>query len=1018
MDKFIRYIFLLAFCALLGSCSTTKSKDEVKGFKKFYHNTTSKFNGYFNAEELMRESKLKLQEDHLDNYNEVLSVYDYVNVENPQSVSADLDRAIEKVSTVATIHDIGNYVDDCYVLIGKAQYMKQDYIGAEETLQYFEEMFDPKNPYGRVYSKSKKKKTGAARKKQLKQERKQRDKEREADKKARDEERKQKQKERKAKEKEREKEAKERKKNSSRSRTSSRKSNSRKSSKKKPSREERDKAREEEAARKAKEEAAKEEEAKVVAEAPVVEEKFEEEEEDDETKKKDDPKKKEEEFKHGEGAIFKNKIAYTEGLYWLARTYIETERYSSAEYVFEKLDNIGEYSKEIKHEIPAAKADLYIRTGEMSKALSQLELAIEQDKNRHNKGRYAFIKGQIYEKESNSTKAFEEYQRARKLSPAYEMKFNSQLNELKLSYRVGKITRDKAMKQLDRMLNDNKNLDYRDQIYSTIGQIYLDSGDVNNAIANLRSAIGSSGGNALIKLEAHYKLAELLFDQEYYAESKDSYDNALKLMSPTDSRFKKVEKLSNSLNDIAKNIDVVKLQDSLLRLSLLPEDELKDIAREILERKAEESKIAGVAKEETKKASIISSNRQLGAGRSNFFAYNPLALNQGQVEFKRTWGDRVLEDNWRRSLRTDASIQVDEEEEEEDVEREFTEEELRAVLNEIPRNDIQKKSANVKIQNALFNLGILFRERLRNHEKAIEVLERLVREYPDFEKRDEALFYLYLSYDDLNNSKKANEIKQKMIAEYPDSKFTKLATDPSYAASLRENEESIESYYSDTYKLFENGAYQEVIDRTTEKNKLFPGEQDFNAKFDLLKAMSYGSVEGQDRYELELENLVRRYPKTPEEVRAKEILRFLKGDREAFDQILYEEALDKFELEDEKLHYVFVVVYDLGQREFDKTKIDINNYNKKYHRFDNLKTSNIYLNQENKAQVILIRSFDNKGEAMKYYDGVTKNKKEFVKNTKTQFDLFASTQRNYREVIKQQGISNYRVFFEENYTKN
>ncbi|MBT8230282.1 MAG: tetratricopeptide repeat protein, partial [Bacteroidia bacterium] len=330
-------------------------------------------------------------------------------------------------------------------------------------------------------------------------------------------------------------------------------------------------------------------------------------------------------------------------------------------------------------------------------------------------------------------------------------------------------------------------------------------------------------------------------------------------------------------------------------------------------------------------------------------------------------------------------------------------------------NEIQKKSANAKIQNALFALGKLFRERLRNYEKSVDVLERLIREYPSYDKRDEALFNLYLSYYDLNQMARVNEVKQKLLDEFPDSKFTKLATDPSYAKSLRDQENSIEEYYSETYRLFDNGEHELVISRSTEKIDLFPNNKEYNAKFDMLKAMSYGSTEGKEKYIEELEALVKRHPKTPEETRAKEILRFLRGDREAFDKILYEEALDIFEREDEKLHYVFIVVYDLSQRDFDRAKIDINNYNKKYHRFDNLKTSNIYLNQENKAQVILVRSFENKDESMTYYQGVQKNKKEYIKNEKIQFDMFASTQKNYREVIKQQGISNYRVFFEDNY---
>ncbi|NNE27412.1 MAG: tetratricopeptide repeat protein [Saprospiraceae bacterium] len=1015
MRRFISIIIIAVVGVFVAGCSTTKSKDEVKGFKKFYHNTTSKFNGYFNAEEIMRESMVQLQDMHLDNYNDLLNVYDYVEVDNPQSVASELDRAIEKVSTVAAIHDIGNYVDDCYVIIGKAQFLKQDYVGAEETFQYFEEMFDPKNPYGRVYSKSKQKDTGRRTKKDVKKARKEKEKERDEQKKERQEERKELEDERKQREKEREQKAKERKKSAKKSRNSRKKSSRGRSS----SRADNVKWDEKEAQQnptKSKEEIEADKE-KAKAQAEAIEQ-IEKEKQALSEKKNEEEKEKEREYKsQGEGAIFKNKSAYTEGLYWLARTYISIERFASAQYVINRLDEMAGLSDDVSRKLYAAKADLYIKTKEYDKALVELDAAIDSEKDKRKKGRYAFIRGQIFEKASNSSMAFQEYQRARKLSPDYEMKFNAQLNELKLSYRIGGTTKAKAINKLEKWLSENKNVQYSDQIYFTVAQIHLDDGNTAAAIENFEKAINASGGNPLVKLEAYYKLAELLFDEELYAEAKSNYDNALKLMKITDARYKSVEKLAKNLDAIAKNINVVRLQDSLLRLSMLPEDELMALAKELLtQQEIERIESGASAKDDQRKANIITSNRQLNTGRSNFFAYNPLALNQGKTEFKRTWGDRVLEDNWRRSLRSDATLTPElDEEEEEEVKTDFTEEELLSVLKEVPRNDIQKKSANAKIQKALFELGVLFRERLRNYERSIASLERLIREYPEYDKRDEALFYLYLSYYDMDNLKKANEIKQRLVNEFPDSKFTKLATDPNYAKSLLEKQMTIEKYYSNTYKLFEEGEYNQVIENVKEKDKLFPGVKDYAPKFAMLNAMSYGNTEGKERYIRELQNLIKRHSKTPEEVRAKEILRFLQGDREAFADILFDEDIDKFERADDKLHYVFAVVFGLGQRAFDQAKIDINNYNKKFHRFDNLKTSNIYLNQENKAQIVLIRSFKNKEEAMKYYDGYEKNKSEFIKDEKVAYEVFAATQKNYREVIKQKGVSNYRIFFEDNY---
>ena len=1042
LKKITSIFLLLTAFTVFYSCSTTKKKQDVKGLKKLYHNTTAKFNGYFNAEELLDESIVALQDMHIDNYNKLLPVYDYIEIDNPQSIKDDMDKAIEKVSVVATVHDVSNYVDDCYLLIGKAQYLKQDYIAAEETFQYFEEIFDPKNPYGRAYDSSSRSSSGRKSKKEIQKQRKEAQKEREEARKEKEkereeiqkerlEERKAKEKERKEIQKQRDKEKKERARSKKKNSRSSRSRSGRSSSRTRTSERGSTKRDKEETPSNTDEQKSgdesnttvtlskEEQEAMEAAREELAKEKDEEDKRRKklEAEKEKQKEKEEEKYKNqGEGAIFKNKSAYTEGLYWLARTYIETERFGSAEYVLKQLEDTPGLKDKVANKIPAAWAHLHLKTKQYNDALEALELAIELEKKRNLKARYAFIRAQLYETLRANKEAYAEYSRAKKFSTEYELDFNANLNELKLGYREGSISAKRAMNKLDKMLEERKNQDYQDQIYFTRAQLMLDGGDIDEAIDEFELAIGSSGSNPNVKLEAYFRLAELLFDNGLYKESKSNYDEVLKMMSKTDDRYKSVQRLSENLSDISKNIETVELQDSLLALSKLSESELREIATKIVEESIAAGDGAEDSKADTRKSNIISSNRQLGAGRSNFFAYNPIALNQGKVEFKRTWGERLLEDNWRRSLRSDAGLTAEDIVGEVEEEKpEVSEDQIREVLRDIPRNQTQIASSEKRIQNALFQLGILFRDRIRNYNKSVEVLTRLVNEFPEYEKRDEALFYLYLSQLDLEKETASRATLATLRQDYPDSKFTKLATDPEYANRLRDEEDSIEKYYERAYTIFENADYQTVLDMIEKKDDLYGRNKTYAPKFALLNAMSLGSIKGKQDYVTALQQLIRSYPQTPEETRAKEILRFLKGDAQAFDEILYDEALESFEDAPDKLHYVFVVTYGLDQKTFDNTKVEILNYNKKFHRFDNLKISNIYLNQENKARIILIRSFDNKEKSLKYYEGVSKNKELFIKDQNIGYDIFAVTQKNYREVIKQKGIANYRVFFDQKY---
>ena len=178
----LRISIVLLSSVLIFSCATKKKKGDVSKFGKFYHNLNSEYNGYFNANELIKESTAILRENNTDNYSNLLDVYDFVAVSDPKMVYGQLDKSIEKVTRVAAIHEVGDWVDDCYVLMGKAQFLKQDYETSVETFEFFQDEFNPANPFGRNYqkrkvSRSNSKAASNERKKELAAERKAKDKE-------------------------------------------------------------------------------------------------------------------------------------------------------------------------------------------------------------------------------------------------------------------------------------------------------------------------------------------------------------------------------------------------------------------------------------------------------------------------------------------------------------------------------------------------------------------------------------------------------------------------------------------------------------------------------------------------------------------------------------------------------------------------------------------------------------------------------------------------------------------------
>lgn len=146
-------IVVLFLSIVVSSCS--KKKNTI--ISRAYHNTTSRYNGYFNAREIMKKNDLQLANGQTDDYSAVLPIFIYPNEQVSQSMYPDMDKVVEKCSQVIERHSIYKkkkenvkWIDDSYFLIGKARLYKREYTLAEETFTYVYQAFkaDPNRYQG------------------------------------------------------------------------------------------------------------------------------------------------------------------------------------------------------------------------------------------------------------------------------------------------------------------------------------------------------------------------------------------------------------------------------------------------------------------------------------------------------------------------------------------------------------------------------------------------------------------------------------------------------------------------------------------------------------------------------------------------------------------------------------------------------------------------------------------------------------------------------------------------------
>lgn len=923
----------LAGFLLLAGCVTTKKKDaEVGWFKKGYHNLTSKYNYWFNANELLTLTIEGLEQQHTDNYNQILDLYPYAAVD-PQPALGDLDNVIKKSAMGIALHRVSDYGDDCYTMIGQAQYLKRDFETAEFTFEYIRDEYSP----GKLKLKSGKKKAKVKKGKKKKSKKK-------------------------------------------RYKKSRKKKKSKKSKKKKSSKKDDDKK---------------------ASELP--------------------PSQKQDPYDQG----LKRTAAYPLAMIWYGRTLIEREKYNEADFLFRDLEGDPFFPSELRKDLAMAQTYLWLKQKQYSKAIPPLEQAIQRAEKKKERARLAYILSQLYERAGQYDKAYAALETALASRPSYEMEFNARLRQVQAGWAQKKIDSGEANKSLERMAKDGKNLEYRDQIYYVMADIAIKDGLKKDAIGMLHKSVNYNQTNTNQRSESYLLLADLYFETEDFVAAKKYYDSTLTVLPALDERYTRVQDYAENLKDIARLITTIETNDSIVRVFYMSPEERKELAKQIKEQREQERREA-----ESKQAQPLAGANQsipipLAGGRpSSFYFYNAAFLKKGKKDFSKIWGDRKLEDNWRRKNRPITSGPIAETRTDSLQQNVLSEAELSDIFQGIPGSEAELAVLHLSTYEAMYNLGVLFRDRLQNNERCTGTLEEMQQRYPDTLKyQKEAWYYCHIAFKDLGNAPRAKYYLDKLIEKYPNSSFTRALTDPNFVNASKERERELNQFYDKTYSYFKDGDYKTAFDRCQEAPKKYGTTNPLMAKFALLSAMCTGNLQGKEAYCKTLNEVITRYPDSDEATRAREIARLLscEGFQVAATQQRPNagQRLDvSFTLDDDKLHY-FLVAFS-GDVRLDDVKIAISDYNREYHRLERLRISNIFLGTDTNTPIVVIRKFDNREAAMRFYEEV-KDRKGFLGETKTKSyekEFYAITQENYRLILKNKSLDGYREFFQTNYLKN
>jgi outer membrane protein assembly factor BamD (BamD/ComL family) len=426
-----------------------------------------------------------------------------------------------------------------------------------------------------------------------------------------------------------------------------------------------------------------------------------------------------------------------------------------------------------------------------------------------------------------------------------------------------------------------------------------------------------------------------------------------------------------------------------------------------------------------------------GSGGTWYFS-NPVAVANGRTDFRKKWGDRKLEDNWRRSnkqsefsdsddqdsaaVRKDdgampddkPAVASDKKEKEKDKKAD-PEQMKKGFMKNIPLAPEQLAESNRRLQEALFEIGKIYDQKLEEPELAIAALERDVKDFPSYEKVPEALYNLCLLYRRKQDNAGFERCKSRLTSDFPESVFAKLILNPNYLQENKQKNEIIGELYRNAYEQYRSNMFIEASNGIASIRKNYP-KSDFEDKLTVLSALITARTVDIPAYIQELKAFQNDFPKSPlKDFVALCIQNAEKGKgAPGADSAMTAAPKELVFSEDfQKKHYFLALIPSLDVPEA-QIQAAFSDFNSKFYPGEGLQVTTLPFG-DSKHVMLKVQELPTKIRALYYLKKVQESgpfKKDF-KQFRPVFLL--ATQENMQTLYKSKEINAYAVFFAKHY---
>ena len=534
-------------------------------------------------------------------------------------------------------------------------------------------------------------------------------------------------------------------------------------------------------------------------------------------------------------------------------------------------------------------SEMLLEAGKKEEAITELEEAYQFNKNKKLRSRIAFLRGQILASLGENEKARESFVTAYKNARDFEFEVKSQI-EIAKTFNGKDDEYEGAKKYLENISKKGTYASRKNEFYYALGLMANKAGKKDEAQDYFKKSVKEKISDSQIRGLAYYEIGKKHFEENDYLSAGVYYDSAYAAMNYPPAK-ENLKSLTENIKQVSKNYYLIKKNDSILNLTKMSNDEriayfnkhietlkTKEAKQELERKKTEKEKNN---KFETTDFALLNgtdnSNSFLDftGGSKSFYFANQSTISKGESAFKQIWGNRALTDNWRTSTKMNSIEDLKNEALGITAAPDPRRYEPDFYIEKIPTKTEEILALKKDRDTASLGLGRMYENFFSNTSLATKTLYDLVDSKTDEETELQALYQIFsMNYE--KNPSAAERAKQLILEKYPYTSYAEFVKNPK-KADFTTSDSEVEKIYTQAFALYSEEKFDDskkLIEETLQK---YPKDV-LVPKFTLLNAFNTGKTAGKEIMILQLEQLMLNYAKTPEGIKAKEMLQYLKSD--------------------------------------------------------------------------------------------------------------------------------------------